>query len=111
MVEFVKLPSLEQNSINEKYISMIDQVLYKIKIYYSQHEDLTRRLQGFLLFPILIRADTLCRPLSEEDHYFPTTADHHFLVPPISHLHSSSIVQLSNLFTPFVLFSYVTSFL
>ena len=37
MVEFVKLPSLEQNSINEKYISMIDQVLYKINIYYSQH--------------------------------------------------------------------------
>lgn len=50
MVEFVKLPSLEQNSINEKYISMIDQVLYKIKIYYSHHEDLTRRLQCSLLY-------------------------------------------------------------
>ena len=42
----MKLPSLEQNTINEKYISMIDEVLYNIKMYYSQHEDLTRRLQG-----------------------------------------------------------------
>ena len=67
-VEFVKLPSSRNEYANVKYISMLQNVLSVANLYYSHHEDLTKRLQ-----------DTLCEPLSDEDRVFPSSMDPMFM--------------------------------
>ena len=47
---------------------MIKEVFNTTKLYYSNYEDLTRRLQS-----------TQCQPLSEDDHFFPTSVDPSFM--------------------------------
>lgn len=58
---------------------MIQNVYSSINLYFSYHEDLTRRLQGRLLVLSFI-VDTLCEPFSEEDRVYPRTVNTQFLV-------------------------------
>lgn len=45
-VDFVKVPNPYNEYANVKYISMLEEVLSIANLYYSHHEDLTKRLQG-----------------------------------------------------------------
>ena len=42
----MKVPNSHNEYANVKYISMLEEVLSIANLYYSHHEDLTRRLQG-----------------------------------------------------------------
>ena len=49
-VDFVKLPLVGDNPVNDSYISMIQTVLAITNIYYSHDEDLTKRVQGIVFY-------------------------------------------------------------
>lgn len=79
-VDFVKLPIVGDNPVNNSYIAMIQTVLDITNIYYSHDEDLTKRVQGITINHFIIFVDTLAKPLSEENRQFPTTMDSEFMV-------------------------------
>ena len=66
---------------NVKYLEMLQDVLKITNLYFSNHDDLTKRLQGSILqTPILHNIiESLCEPLSEEDHIFPSTMNEQFM--------------------------------
>lgn len=57
---------------------MLQNVLKITNLYYSLHEDLTKRLQGCLEGRRWF-VDSLCEELTEEDHIFPTTMNSAFM--------------------------------
>lgn len=75
----MKLPIIGNNPVNDRYLSMIRKVLSTINLYYSNYEDLSRRLQGSCT-SFNSQPDTECRPLSDEDRLFPVSMDSEFMV-------------------------------
>ncbi|KAK8813513.1 phosphatidylinositide phosphatase SAC1-like protein [Blastocystis sp. ATCC 50177/Nand II] len=67
-VRFVMVPPSRDSVVNTKYISMIQEAYRSMSMYYSYTDDLTCRLQ-----------DSKCKPLTEEQHQFPTPTKPHFM--------------------------------
>lgn len=78
-VDFVKLPIIGDNPVNDRYISMIKNALNVTNIYYSHYEDLTKRSQGSTACISFI-IDTSCKTLSDENRTYPSTVDFEFMV-------------------------------